>query len=109
LTAQRLSPLTALRASDVTVGHAGAAHAPEALAAGALGALLLAPVQSASPTPELGLHGLSHALIVFGHGQQLGLVDDGMPSLCMLATDLEPAQAGLTLMRAPLSPPGGSA
>jgi len=34
---------------------------------------LLASVQGAAPPPELGLHGLSHALVVFVHGQQLGL------------------------------------
>jgi hypothetical protein len=34
---------------------------------------LLGPVQGAATTPELGLDGLSHALVVFVHGQQLGL------------------------------------
>jgi hypothetical protein len=33
----------------------------------------LGSVQGAAPAPELGLHGLSHALVIFVHGQQLGL------------------------------------
>jgi hypothetical protein len=36
-------------------------------------AAVLAPVRSAAPAPQLGLHSLANALVVLGHEQQLDL------------------------------------
>jgi hypothetical protein len=60
LTAQRIS----LRLGSIPIGTTAVA--------GSSGALLVS-VERASPAPQLGLHGLASALVVFGHGQQLGL------------------------------------